>query len=148
MKVILLSNVKALGKKGDVVNVSDGYANNFLLKNKFAVPASAGNININEQEKAKQAKKIKEETAQAEEIARKLKEVVVVVKTKVGENGKAFGSISGKEIAEELVKMGYDIDKKKIELESPIKTMGEFVVPVRLYKGVMGKINLKVVANA
>lgn len=148
MKVILLSNVKALGKKGDVVNVSDGYANNFLLKNKLAVPASAGNININEQEKAKQAKKIKEETAQAEEIARKLKEVVVVVKTKVGENGKAFGSISGKEIAEELVKMGYDIDKKKIELESPIKTMGEFVVPVRLYKGVIGKINLKVVANA
>lgn len=147
MKVILLNNVKALGKKGDVVNVSDGYANNFLLKNKLAVPASAGNLNINAQEKAMQAKKIKEETLSAEETARKLKDIVVVVKTKVGENGKAFGSISSKEIAEELVKMGYDIDKKKIELDSPIKTVGEYVVPVRLYKGVMGKINLKVVAN-
>lgn len=147
MKVILLNNVKALGKKGDVVNVSDGYANNFLLKNKLAVPASSGNLNINAQEKAMQAKKIKEETLSAEQTARKLKDIVVVVKTKVGENGKAFGSISSKEIAEELVKMGYDIDKKKIELDSPIKTVGEYAVPVRLYKGVMGKINLKVVAN-
>ena len=147
MKVILSSDVKALGRKGDIVNVSDGYANNFLLKNKLAVPASAGNLNINAQEKAAIAKKIKEETAEAEALAKTLKGVTVVVKTKIGENGKTFGSISGKEIAEELSKMGYDIDRKKIELEAPIKSVGEYLVPVRLYKGVVGKINVKVVAN-
>lgn len=147
MKVILSSDVKALGRKGDIVNVSDGYANNFLLKNKLAVPASAGNLNINAQEKAALAKKIKEETAEAEALAKKLKDVAVVVKTKIGENGKTFGSISGKEIAEELSRMGYDIDRKKIELETPIKAVGEYLVPVRLYKGVVGKINVKVVAN-
>lgn len=147
MKVILSSDVKALGRKGDIVNVSDGYANNFLLKNKLAVPASAGNLNINAQEKAAFAKKIKEETADAEALAKKLKDVTVVVKTKIGENGKTFGSISGKEIAEELSRMGYDIDRKKIELETPIKAVGEYLVPVRLYKGVVGKINVKVVAN-
>lgn len=147
MKVILSSDVKALGRKGDIVNVSDGYANNFLLKNKLAVPASVGNLNINAQEKAALAKKIKEETAEAEALAKKLKDVTVVVKTKIGENGKTFGSISGKEIAEELSRMGYDIDRKKIELETPIKAVGEYLVPVRLYKGVVGKINVKVVAN-
>lgn len=148
MKVILSSNVKALGKKGDVVNVSDGYANNFLLKNKLAVPASAGNLNLNNQEKAAEARRIKEETAEAEEMARKLKDVEVVVKTKIGENGKTFGSISGKEISEQLSEMGFEIDKKKIELEAPIKTVGNYLVPVRLYKGVVGKINVKVVPNS
>lgn len=148
MKVILSSDVKALGKKGDVVNVSDGYANNFLLKNKLAVPASANNININNQEKASIAKKIKEETASAEELAKTLKNVEVVVKTKIGENGKTFGSISGKEISEELANMGFSVDKKKIELETPIKSVGNYLVPVRLYKGVVGKINVKVVPNS
>ena len=148
MKVILSSDVKALGRKGDIVNVSDGYANNFLLKNKLAVPASTGNLNLNAQEKAAKAKKIKEETAEANALAKTLKDVTVVVKTKVGENGKTFGSISGKEIAEELSKMGYSIDRKKIELEAPIKSVGEYLVPVRLYVGVVGKINVKVVANA
>ncbi len=148
MKVILSSDVKALGKKGDVVNVSDGYANNFLLKNKLAVPASANNININNQEKANIAKRIKEETASAEELAKTLKNVEVVVKTKIGENGKTFGSISGKEISEELANMGFFVDKKKIELETPIKSVGNYLVPVRLYKGVVGKINVKVVPNS
>lgn len=147
MKVILSADVKALGRRGDIVNVSDGYANNFLLKNKLAVPASAGNLNINAQEKASIARKIKEETAEAEALAKKLKDVTVVVKTKIGENGKTFGSISGKEIAEELSSMGYDVDKKKIELESPIKAVGEYLVPVRLYKGVVGKINVNVVSE-
>lgn len=148
MKVILSSDVKALGKKGDVVNVSDGYANNFLLKNKLAVPASANNININNQEKASIAKRIKEETASAEELAKTLKNIEVVVKTKIGENGKTFGSISGKEISEELANMGFSVDKKKIELETPIKSVGNYLVPVRLYKGVVGKINVKVVPNS
>lgn len=144
MKVILTSDVKGQGRKGDIVNVSDGYANNFLLKNKLAVPASAGNLTINAQEKAMEAKRIKEETEKAKELAKKLENVTVALTVKVGENGKTFGSVGPKEISEELSKMGYDIDRKKIDLSTPIKNQGKFTVPVRLYKGVTGKLNIEV----
>ena len=145
MKVILTDNVKNVGRKGDVVDVSDGYANNFLFKNKLAVPASAGNLNINAQEKATEAKRIKEETEAAQEIANKLKDVVVTLGVKVGDNGKTFGSVSGKEISDELAKMGYEIDRKKIELENTIKAVGTYTVTLRLYKGVVGKLKVEVV---
>ena len=145
MRVILTADVKGQGRKGDIVNVSDGYANNFLLKNKLAVPANAGNLNINAQEKAAEQKRIKEETEAAKVLAKKLEDITVCLSVKIGENGKTFGSVSQKEISEQLAKMGYEIDRKKIDLDSPIKTEGEFKVNVRLYKGVMGKINLKVV---
>lgn len=144
MKVILSDNVKNVGRKGDIVNVSDGYANNFLFKNKLAVPASAGNLNINAQEKAAEAKRIKEETEAAQALANKLKDVVVTLGVKVGDNGKTFGSVSGKEISDELAKMGYDIDRKKIELENPIKTVGIYTITLRLYKGVTGKLKVQV----
>ncbi|MBQ7467069.1 MAG: 50S ribosomal protein L9 [Clostridia bacterium] len=144
MKVILTDNVKNVGRKGDIANVSDGYANNFLFKNKLAVPASAGNLNINAQEKAAEAKRIKEETEAAQNLANKLKDVVVTLGVKVGDNGKTFGSVSGKEISDELAKMGYEIDKKKIELETPIKTVGTYTITLRLYKGVVGKVKVQV----
>ena len=147
MKVILSADVKGQGKKGDIINVSDGYANNFLLKNKLAVPANAGNLNINAQEKANLAKKIKEETEAAKEVAKKLENVVVNLTVQVGENGKAFGSISAKEISEELTKMGFEIDKKKIDLAQPIKVQGNYTVDVKLYKGVTGKVKLNIVAK-
>ena len=92
MKVILSADVKNLGKKGDIVNVNDGYANNFLFKSKLAVPANAGNLNINAQEKAAMAKRIKEETEAAKLLAKKLEDVVVNVSVQIGENGKTFGS--------------------------------------------------------
>ncbi|MBR2909897.1 MAG: 50S ribosomal protein L9 [Clostridia bacterium] len=145
MRVILSKDVKGQGRKGDIINVSDGYANNFLLKNKLAVPASTGNLNINAQEKALEAKRIKEETEAAKVLAKKLESIMVTLAVKMGENGKTFGSVGPKEIAEELAKMGYDIDKKKIDLSSPIKVAGEYKVPVKLYKGVNGSINLTVV---
>ena len=144
MKVILSADVKGQGRKGDIINVSDGYANNFLLKNKLAVPANAGNLNINAQEKAAEQKRIKEETEAAKDLAKKLEGVTVSLFVKVGENGKTFGSVSPKEISEELARMGYNIDKKKIELDTPIKTEGQFKVNARLYKGVVGVINLTV----
>lgn len=144
MKVILSENVKNVGRKGDIVNVSDGYANNFLFKNKLAVPASAGNLNINAQEKAAEAKRIKEETEAAQKIADQLKDITLNMGVKVGENGKTFGSVGGKEISDELAKLGYDIDKKKIELENPIKTVGTYMVSLKLYKGVTGKIKVDV----
>jgi len=145
MKVILSADVKNLGKKGDIVNVSDGYANNFLLKNKLAVPANAGNLNINAQEKAAQARKIKEETEEAKAIAKKLEGIVVQLAVKIGENGKTFGSVGPKEISEELTKLGYNIDRKKIELDNPIKSEGEFAVNIKLYKGVTGRLKLNIV---
>ena len=103
MKVILSADVKSLGKKGDIVNVNDGYANNFLFKSKLAVPASAGNLNINAQEKAAEAKRIKEETEAAKATAKKLEGETVNLSVKIGENGKTFGSVGQKEIADELL---------------------------------------------
>lgn len=144
MKVILSQDVKNLGKKGDIVNVNDGYANNFLFKSKLAVPANAGNLNINAQEKAAMAKKIKEETEAAKELAKKLEDVIVNVSVQIGENGKTFGSVSAKEISEELAKMGYNVDRKKIDLDNPIKNIGEYTVSAKLYKGVTGKIKVQV----
>ena len=144
MKVILTQEVKKVGRKGDIVEVSDGYANNFLLKNKLAIPANQGNLNINAQEKANQAKKIKEETEAAKVMAAKLESVVVELSVKMGENGKTFGSVGPKEISEELNKQGYDVDRKKIELSNPIKTEGNYEVVARLYKGVSAKLKLHV----
>lgn len=145
MKVILSADVKSLGKKGDVVNVSDGYANNFLFKSKLAVPANASNLNLNAQAKAIEAKRIKEETEAAKQLAKKLETVTVCLAVKMGENGKTFGSVGQKEISEELTKLGYDIDRKKIELDAPIKSEGTFKVNIKLYKGVQGRINVSVV---
>ena len=146
MKVILTQDVKAQGKKGDVVNVSDGYATNFLFKNKLAVPANASNMNVNNMQKAAEAKRIADETAEAKAIAKKLENETLKLSIEVGSNGRAFGSISSKEIADGLLKLGYNIDKKKVELSTPIKGEGQYNVPIRLYKGVMGAI--KVIVSA
>ena len=145
MKVILTQEVKKVGRKGDIVDVSDGYANNFLLKNKLAVPANQGNLNINAQEKAAQAKKIKEETAAANELKQKLENTIIELSVKMGENGKTFGSVGPKEISEELSKQGYNVDRKKVELNTPIKVAGNYEVLVRLYKGVTAKLKIQVV---
>lgn len=142
MKVILTQNVKSLGNKGDIVNVSDGYANNYLLKNKMAVAASVGNLNINAQEKAAEARRIKEETEAAKQLAKTLETLTVELEVLVGENGKTFGSVGPKEISEGLEKLGHAVDRKKIDLPQPIKTAGRYQVPVKLYKGVSGKVNV------
>lgn len=147
MRVILLKDVKAQGKKGDEINVSDGYANNFLLKNGLAVPANAQNKAANDKAKAEEAKRIAAETAEAKAIAEKLKTVELKFEIEVGERGKAFGSISGKEISEKLLGLGYNIDKKNIVLQSPIKTVGAFEVELKLYKGVSCKLKISVTAK-
>lgn len=146
MKVILLKDVKSQGKKGDEINVSDGYANNFLIKNGLAVPANASNKAANDRIKAEEARKIAEETAAAKVVAEKLKDVKLEFKLELGSNGKAFGSISGKEISEELSKLGYTVDKKNVVLSNPIKTVGNFEVEAKLYKGV--SVNLNIVVEA
>ena len=147
MKVILLKDVKAQGKKGDVINVSDGYANNFLLKNGLAVPANQANINTNNKQKEAEVKRIAEETAAAKVVAERIKTMELVFAIEVGANGKAFGSIGGKEISEELAKQGISVDKKAIVLSTPIKMIGGYEVEVKLYKGVSAKLKLNVQAK-
>lgn len=147
MKVILTKDVKAQGKKGDEINVSDGYANNYLFKNNLAVPANTANVNANNKIKAEEAKRIAKETADAKALAEKLKELSLDFAIEVGERGKAFGSIGGKEISECLTSKGYAVDKKNIVLSAPIKREGAYEVELKLYKGVSCKIKVNVKAK-
>lgn len=145
MKVILLKDVKTQGKKGDVINVSDGYANNFLLKNGLAVPASASNVSINNQQKAKEEKLKAEQKAQAQELAKEIEKTSVSISIACGENGKLFGSVTNKEVEAELAKQGISVDRKKIVIETPIKSLGNFIVSVKLHPDVTAKLKLVVV---
>ena len=147
MKVILLEDVKGSGKTGDVVKVSDGYARNLLIPKGLAVEATPQNIKQLEKKKAAEEKKFKEDKARAQEIAEKLLKEGIVIKTKAGENGKIFGSITSKDIADALNALGYDIDKKKILLDAPIKTTGVTEVMIKLFTEVTGKVKINVVAE-
>ncbi len=145
MKVILLQDVKGQGKKGQIVEVSDGYARNFLFPKKLADKATADALNTAKLKE--QAKKDQEERDRiaAEETKVALQSVVVRIQAKAGAGGKLFGSITSKEIAEELAKQQkMEIDKRKIELDEPIKAYGSYQVPVKLGFGVEGKIILQV----
>ena len=146
MKVILQKDVKSVGKSGEVVEVSDGYARNFLFPKKLAIPADKANMNVLNQKNAKkerdEAKKLKE----AKELAAKLESKGITVKMRAGAGGKAFGSVSGKEIAQAaLEQYELEIDRKKIQLAEPIKTFGEFEVPIRLHPEVLAKLKVVVV---
>ncbi len=145
MKVILTQDVKAQGKKGQIVNVSDGYARNFLLPKGLAVIADAKAMaDIKNKESAKQHK-IDVERAQAQELAKKLEPVVIKLKLQAGPDGRLFGSVTSKDIAEELEKLtGIKLDKKKIMLDEPIKSFGTYTIDVKLYTEVVGKINVVV----
>ena len=145
MKVILLEDVKALGKKGQVVNVSDGYARNMLLPKKLGVEATPKNMNDLKLQKANDEKVAAQNLADARVLAEQIEKSSIVLKVKVGEGGKLFGSISTKEIAEAAKsQLGYDIDKKKMNLPSPIKELGTTVVPVRLHPKVTGELKVVV----
>ena len=147
MKVILLEDVKGSGKTGDVVKVSDGYARNLLIPKGLAVEATPQNIKQLEKKKAAEEKKFKEDKARAQEMAEKLLKEGIVIKTKAGENGKIFGSITSKDIADALNALGYDIDKKKILLDAPIKTTGVTEVMIKLFTEVTGKVKINIVAE-
>lgn len=145
MKVILLQDVKSLGKEGDVVNVSDGYARNYVIPKKLGVEANDKNKNDLKLKKQREAKEAAAKLAEAKKLAEDLEKITVVVKMKAGENGRVFGSVSAKEIAQEAKKQfNLDLDKKKIQLSDPIKSFGTFEVPIRLHPQVTGKFVLKV----
>ena len=145
MKVLLLQDVKAQGKKGDIIEVSDGYAKNCLIKKKMAIQATNQVINETNQKKASEQRKLEIEKQEAIKLAERLNGNTIVVEIACGENGKMFGSVTGKEISESLLKSGYDIDKKKINIKEPIKTFGVFSVEVKVYANVTATINISVV---
>ncbi|GIW48578.1 MAG: 50S ribosomal protein L9 [Caloramator sp.] len=145
MKVILKADIKGVGKKDEVINVSDGYARNFLFPKKLAVEATEGNLRVLEEQKAKEAEKKREEIKEAQELAKKLSALTVEVYVKVGDNGKIFGSVTSKDIADALKKQhNIDIDKKKIDLSEAIKIAGVYTVDVKVYPEVIGKLKVSI----
>lgn len=146
MKVILTQDIKSIGKKGDVKNVSDGYARNFLFPKKLAVIAD--NANMNELKTKQDANKYKRDMSKAvaEELAEKMKDFELVFKIKAGGNGKIFGSVTAKDIADELNKKYFvEVDKKKIGLSDAIKNLGVYNIDIKLFEGVVGKLKISVV---
>ncbi len=149
MKVILLQDVKSLGKKGDIVEVNDGYARNFLLKTKKGVEANNKNMNDLKLHKANQDKIAQEQLEAARELGKKLEESKVTVSIKTGEGGRAFGSVSSKEIAAAAQEqLGLDIDKKKLQLKEQLKSLGTFHVPVKLHPKVTAELTVNVTEEA
>lgn len=146
MKVILLEDVKALGKKGDICDVSDGYARNFIIPRKKGLEATSDNLNNLKLKKANDAKVAQENLEAAQALAKELEEQAIVLKVKVGDGGKLFGAISSKEIAAAVKEQtNLDVDKKKIVLAEPIKTLGSHDIKVKLHKDVAATLVVKVV---
>lgn len=144
MKVILLTDVKKQGKKDDIINVSDGYAENFLFKNKLAVPYNTQNKNKLDREIKNREDQEQENIVKANELKNKLSSVTIKFKAKCGKDGRMFGSISNKQIEEELKKLGYNIDKKLIECDHNIDSLGVHIVDINLHKKVKAHINVSV----
>ena len=145
MKVILLQDVKPHGKKGDMVEINDGYARNFIIPKKLGVEANSANMNDLKLQKANQEKIAAQQLADAKELAEKIEKIKVKMKIKTGEGGKTFGSITAKEISAELKKQhNIDIDKKKIVLNDAIKSIGEFSVNIKLHAKVTANLSVNV----
>ncbi len=143
MKVILTQDVKSQGKKGQLINVSDGYARNFLFPKGLAIEADAGAMNDLKNKESSRLHKIELEKQAAREVAAKLESVSVKLQSKAGVDGRLYGSVTSLEIAEQLEKQhGIKVDKRKIQLNDPLKTFGVHSVPVKLYTEIMGKINV------
>lgn len=145
MEVILLEDVKSLGKKGQIVKINDGYARNYVLPKKLGLEATPKNLNDLKLEKARQAKLEAEELEAAKELAARVEAAKVTLSIKTGEGGRTFGAVSSKEIAVAMKEQnGIDIDKKKLKLDDSIKTSGIFEVPVKLHKDVTAKLKVVV----
>ena len=148
MKVILLQDIKSVGKKGQILEASDGYARNYLLPKKLAVVADA--TNLNELKTKQDANKYKRDMtkAHAEELKEKMKGFELTFKIKAGDNGKTFGSVTAKDIADDLNKKYFvEVDKKKIGLSDAIKTLGVFTIDIKLFEGITGKLKVSVISE-
>ncbi|MDF2538935.1 MAG: hypothetical protein K0S76_1956 [Herbinix sp.] len=147
MEIILIQDVKALGKKGEIVKVSDGYARNFILPKKLGMEATKQNLYELKMQKDAELKKQKELLDEAKELAKKLEGITIKLTVKAGEGGRTFGSISSKEIAAAVKEQfGYDFDKKKLQLNDPIKNAGTYTVPIKLHPQVTAEMKVMVEA--
>jgi len=147
MKVILQADVKGTGKKGQVFEVADGYARNYLFPKKLAIEATTGNIQDISHKKAVEERRREKEKQDAVELAGKLNTLLVEVKTKTGEGGRLFGSVTSKEIADALKKQhGVEVDKRKLEVKEPFKALGNYEIQVKVYPDVTAKLQVQVVA--
>jgi large subunit ribosomal protein L9 len=146
MKVILLKDVKGTGKKGEVKEVAEGYARNYLIPRKLAVMATEGNLNSLKDQKRREEKRKEEERIEAKRLGEKLSGLTVKLTTKTGEGGRIFGSITSKQISQALKKQfQLDVDKKKIQLDEPIRSLGVTKVPVKLHPEVTAELSVQVV---
>jgi len=145
MNVILREDIDKLGTRGQLVKVAPGYARNFLLPNKMAVQATEANKKIVEQERQAHLRREAKVEGEAKDLGKMLGSVSITISQKAGENDQLFGSVTSKDIAEALEKQGYSIERRKIVLEEPIKTLGEFKVPLRLHREVTAEITVNVV---
>ena len=148
MKVILLEDIKGVGKKDQIINANDGYARNYLFPKKLAVEANTGNLaNLKAKQESNQYRKDMQKE-EAIKLSNKLKEITLSLKVKAGENGKIFGGVTAKEISENLkAQYNIEIDKKKIILAETIKTLGTITVDMKLYEGIIGKLKVEILAN-
>lgn len=148
MKVILLDNIKGVGKKDEIINANDGYARNFLLPKKLAVEANTSNLAKLKSKQDSNAFKKSEDKKEAEEIKEKLEKITLKIEVKAGDNGKIFGGVTSKEISEQLqIQNKLNVDKKKINLKETIKNLGMFTIEVKLFEGIIAKLKVNVVAK-
>ena len=144
MEVILKEDVNKLGHRGDVVKVADGYGRNYLLPGKLAIEATANNKAVIEQMKGSSIRKLAKEKIEAEDLSKRLEAVELVFERKVGENDHLFGSVTSGDIAHQLEEKGFTVDRRKIALEEPLKTLGEFHVPIKLHREVTSHLKVTV----
>ena len=148
MEVILKEDVANLGHRGDVVKVADGYGRNFLLPRKLALQATLANKAVIEQMKSAAVRRSAEEKVQAQELLAKLEPITLTFTRKSGENGQLFGSVTSADLAGELAAKGFDIDRRKIQLSEPIKSLGDFTISIRLHREVSAHLRVQVAAEA
>ena len=144
MKVILTDEIRGLGTRGDIVTVKDGYARNFLLPKRLAVEATESNKKIVEQERQAHLRKEAKQIGEAQDLAKIMSGVTVTITQKAGENDQLFGSVGSKDVADALAAKGYNIDRRKVQLDEPIKQLGEFKAPVRLHREVTVEVTVVV----
>jgi len=147
MEIILRETIDNLGRAGEVIKVADGYARNYLLPRKLAYPATPGNLKVIEFERQSLLRKEAKQKDDAEKLQKMLEQVEITIRRKVGEQDALYGSVTNSDVADELEKKGFKIEKRKIHMEDHIKTTGEFSLPIRLFKDVTAHVKLKVEAE-
>ena len=148
MEVILKEDVAKLGSRGDVVKVAEGYGRNFLLPHKLAIEASAGNKKVIEQMRAAALRRSAKEKAQAEELSKQFDGLSILLQRRSGEHDQLFGSVTSGDIADSLERKGFNIDRRKIQLHEPLKTLGEFTIPIKLHRDVTAHLKVMIEKEA